>query len=1065
METPTSESTEVAEAPEVVVEDSYAKEEDTCSYDAVELERLLKYNENAEFSYADETEFIKELVIDIAEESNYWKREYKKPGSDFARKIKEYNDHQQEVKRHIETGSWDADKILSYGAKTLASELAEAYGLAQSDIAAWTRATEAIAQKGGDNYAKASVKASWMVQLAEFVRGTVSFSLGLGIYFAPQYAVPLVIARTGLNTFATGWQFYASCCSPCQSAVSGLTGISRQVQWGKSYSPNVKSDRYIDANGNTRLIPVVPEVEARLNDIALLEKTLRKGSSDREQLKTELLKRGQEFHKKIIDSLTKKATRIEAQIQAYHQRGLKPLPEEMAFLMQFKIPAKVEEEPRADLKTLRPIQAEVSELKATCKLLAKIPFGVGFLPPAGSAAFDRHFEGIEFCALQLEALAQDSNKELSEELLKRRADDELMLAIAHAYVDLHVQVEQGISRTARTGLAALATLFSSFGPTSTIYNYFEQAQKLIPAMAGTHFNATLSSSTNQTMLWTFANDTLAGNSTVIADVAQAATDVTLLVSPLSLGLDLAASITAGLALPAIYGEVHPIKAARDYQNKLMAQCTVLALTPAGNVADDKGNVDPERLDKLVRGSRATRFDQLAIVHRFDKLVYTQAALTFLIDPEIIDDLKAPVATYMPAPIDQEPGDHVPSELWVPRTFACMARIFDKCTSDKQRSALLEDWAKSVQLKFDDLASMRAILAQYEVNALAISAMQKLDLLALVSPKSPALLPPGAARILISALGYAGVPLDAPPKGTVQYNEWYHLVHSDQYRKWVQRDDDLGAKKGWAIKFSNKSAIEAAAKLGPAFAGVIAGSNVPPLVKAVCVLIADVVLVMGNLSANAIVTASFIKLVGIAFTTWGYILAISLAYAYHQFISLKNRDLQGMEARGIREVAHAGVIENKTRDFFTWINMRVYLRPEGWVATVTDFTTLSAAKISVDHLPPRPMVFSNEISLAKLTWTQMFAADLSTKLFSYCGLSAPKLSDLRLVTSSHALTTDAGKTGHSVGDVVFNMPEEVTKEFVEDAQHGLPMARQKPSTSTSESSSDDYESVTIAFDAD
>jgi hypothetical protein len=412
----------------------------------------------------------------------------------------------------------------------------------------------------------------------------------------------------------------------------------------------------------------------------------------------------------------------------------------------------------------------------------------------------------------------------------------------------------------------------------------------------------------------------------------------------------------------------------------------------------------------VRGSRKTRFEQLAAAHRFDQLVYKQALLTFLIDPHEIDDLAAPVASYKPASIDQEVHGQGLGDTWVPRTFACMTRIFDKCSHEDQRRALLEDWAKSVHLPFDDLARARAILALFETNEKAIRALANADLITLLSARMP-LLPPRAARTLIGAVSYAGVPLTAPewtPDDHGQaFARWQATVISDLYATWKREDRRLAMLKGNAVKFSNiQSSAQAGNKLGQAFAAFVAGSAAPPLLKMIMVVAADSTLVAGNVSPAAVAAAASIKLTGGVMTWIGCMFAVGLAFAYYKFIALKNLQLQDMEARGIQEVAHAGVIEHRTREFFTWINMRAYLRPEGWAAHVNDFTTISAARISEDHLPKRPMVFANEVNLAQLTWQQMFAFgkchELLFMLFSFCRKPAPQLSDMTFIETMAAI---------------------------------------------------------------
>ncbi|MDR6856354.1 hypothetical protein [Variovorax guangxiensis] len=416
-----------------------------------------------------------------------------------------------------------------------------------------------------------------------------------------------------------------------------------------------------------------------------------------------------------------------------------------------------------------------------------------------------------------------------------------------------------------------------------------------------------------------------------------------------------------------YSAHYPWATAKDALNKLATQWQIIAMTGTGNFIDKDGKFDPKKLDKVTTGPVQTRLSTFASLLGFDKSVYMQATLGWLVDPRTLDNDEAEQATVLYDP----KGDKIlvggakagenPVEKMFACTYATLSEEFAKLKLPEEQQSFVDQVAQQRSLSTEDKAKVDRNLKLYQDNEINLANKAKPS--RLLDEKSSTL-PEKSQNLLMGSLGCV---VPTSPK-------------LDSPKQLWKADRQLFEEAG-KIEQRDEKNFQPPQKLAQALAWFVGGTTGFLLVKSVFGLAVESLILGGKLTQNeSDVLADWIfglKITGNAAALASNIFSYGLNHAYHEYIATKNLQRQG--AAGGASIVNA---PSPTLVGGLWEElMAKFGLPDARVEEITGYETLVGTPIPRGDWPSK-LKFVRQVPMTEAMWEQMFTADVKKSWVAY-----------------------------------------------------------------------------------
>ncbi|VWX63469.1 hypothetical protein VARIO8X_90338 [Burkholderiales bacterium 8X] len=400
----------------------------------------------------------------------------------------------------------------------------------------------------------------------------------------------------------------------------------------------------------------------------------------------------------------------------------------------------------------------------------------------------------------------------------------------------------------------------------------------------------------------------------------------------------AVSLSLLVAQPILYSLLQGKAAGRDHLSKIATMFKIVVMTGLGRLIDANGQIEPSKLNAIMKGPIAVRLEYVKSVLEYDKSVYLTAMFAFAqkgsrsLTSSPAEDMEALEAGY-----DVELGTHPfiqaatsPAKSYAEINSAWLAH------GHKALTDMAPGYARQIQqvhARVEELSALLTVLATPSKDMLA-------NFLA------HAALAGASHQVVLGALEFASGRDTSEAKQAC--------------------DDTLSEYKGYTESRTNVRSIhQAAQKLGQAYAIGFAGSAGPNTIKAIFNLASGCLLLVGDEDAEDLISA--IGYAQNSLQILGSVIAMGLGYAYQNFISVKARLRQRDKFKDV--LPNSGVLDD-------WGLIRLD-RVRG---RITIFSTLLAKPID-DLLQAQELTYEVDTNFAKDVLSQMIAVNL-LKLPSY-----------------------------------------------------------------------------------
>lgn len=422
-----------------------------------------------------------------------------------------------------------------------------------------------------------------------------------------------------------------------------------------------------------------------------------------------------------------------------------------------------------------------------------------------------------------------------------------------------------------------------------------------------------------------------------------------------------------LAQTFAYSAQYPWATGKDALNKLATQWQIIAMTGTGNFIDKSGRFDPKKLDKVATGPVQTRLSTFASLLGFDRSVYMQATLGWLVDPRTLDNDKAEKATVL---YDFK-GDRIlvgsakagenPVEVKFSCTYAALSEEFAKLKRPEEQQSFVDQIAEQRALSIEDKAKVDRNLKLYQENEINLANKAKPS--SLLDEKTSTL--PERSKNLI--MGSLGCVVPTSPKLDSPNRLW-------------KADRQLFEEAG-KIEQRDEKNFQPPQKLAQALAWFVGGTTGFLVVKSFFGLVVESLILGGRLTQNesdVLADAIFgFKITGHAAALVSNIFSYGLNHAYHEYIATKN--LQRQRAAGGASIVNA---PSPTLSEGIWEELMDKIGlPDAREEEITGYKTLVGTPIPRADWPPN-LKFVRQVSMTEAMWEQMFIADVKSSWFAY-----------------------------------------------------------------------------------
>lgn len=405
----------------------------------------------------------------------------------------------------------------------------------------------------------------------------------------------------------------------------------------------------------------------------------------------------------------------------------------------------------------------------------------------------------------------------------------------------------------------------------------------------------------------------------------------------------AMQVITSLVQTLYYAWKYPDATGKDALNKFATQWQIIAMTGAGNLIGEDGEVDPARLDKMVTGKLNSRLGAFGSLLGFDQSVYGQAVLGWLVDPSTVDDDEAQKAEFG--------GKRIAC------TYAALADRFSKLKTPADRATFVDAIAVQRRLAPGVREKIDRNLQLYEENAANVAS--KGDASKLLGKGST--LPPTTRDVLRGSLEQVAKSGNATGENDELDRELF--------------------KRAGKIEQRGELPSQAAQKLGQAFACLFVGTSAFLMVKSIFTLGVQALILRGELTeggaeklAGAILLG---KELGNAVALAGLVLQLGFNHGYQDYIAKKAL---------LRQNAGGGVsIVNAPPPSLRGSLWQEFLVSVGFedarVEEITGYETLVGKPIPKEDWPPK-LKFLRRAKLTEAMWDQMFAVEVKSWLKNF-----------------------------------------------------------------------------------
>ncbi|VTU27064.1 hypothetical protein H4CHR_01919 [Variovorax sp. PBS-H4] len=588
----------------------------------------------------------------------------------------------------------------------LGSMLADAFGMVDPLTGKWSKPTQEACARAGAEYSRASVWAFAYAQAPGMARSMLNLlgqaAVGLG---APPLVATVVqhltgftasIAQLPVSMLATQWN--ADQQSDCVQQMKGKN---------PEFVPNVISTKIVKPDGTSVELRPLSHVQEDLNDLDWVSKLLDSGTEA---------------------DLTSASLLYSGKIDEADARLLKQLSKATAKLGTLQQQGRALNAIEIELKNPKRDQRERAEL------LSKVSRGPTALPGPLKLETKRCLEQINHWELLVKDLdaARDALK--AQRLAKLESAKKDLVDDGNGFAG---DIESSMSDYSDSNETTPVATNAAPDPRPVLKSdalrkvhsdrAFEQIQILQYRAMNVLTNQSYSRWVRSWLFVTGASGQL------ILQLAQHIAGKDL--GPASDVWQLATS----LAQTIIYAWQQPKMSGEDYLNKLATQWNIVAMTGTGSFVDKAGKVVPSKLDAAVTGPLLTRLTTFASILIFDRSVYTQSILGWVVDPHTLDD-EAAIAAVLELPTKDKNGKAVKDEdgnlVLVPRLVPCtylsLAAEFHSLPDRSYRKRFVIELIEKLEIGEEIGSSMLRNLECYEDNEANIASAKSGDLNSLLS---------------------------------------------------------------------------------------------------------------------------------------------------------------------------------------------------------------------------------------------------------------------------------------------------------------------------------------------
>lgn len=842
---------------------------------------------------------IDDLQEALDNESTHWSTMYTKPSApghaEFKKHIDAYVLLYNKLSRDLDDGKVTPEQ-LKERSNTLGTMLMRAVGLADKN--GWTVTTRLCMRDSGEAYSLPSKITNWWNMGPGLVRGATLATLAVAGPMAGMSPMAALYTGSAINFTYVGVQLGFAVMLPMQNGAAQSAAVARQAQWGPLFQVAVESSACKNREGEVHKIRLKEKVQAEINELDKLTTLYGPQATPTLQDVSDAQAQAATRADKALGRIKKWVESLHARLQKAKDKGQ-------------NIGATGEKVLAIDVKK-NPLS-----VLAAAKDLAGTPYAPSARWYGRTEKSKAEYDTYELVSNQLQHALDSSNTAgegepanhdpatlsqalsvMPPKITQLRNQLTWELVASDRYETLNVLTNQGHSRAIRNVLNLLAALFSLVGNIEDLATLNEDAQALLKELGDVTLDQALDKLMKESP-WEFA------------------------------------SFLTLLAQPIVYHFLQGRATARDQENKLAVQAQILGLGGQGQFVKD-GVIDPTAIDKAFKGSMKTVLDNFNKALGYDKLIYMEAIMAFLVDQDHVTATGAD-----PIELPKAGG----GTTKIPCTFAALFAEFDACKTPAARKALVTQLGQLRGLNATKQQALQDILALYEDNLLNVEHVKNGDLNALLGPNST--LPHDTKVMLAGAIRYAQAPKHLPASDP-RHAEVTKYLNSPQGKEDAKHSDMLAMRKGQNERLTNTLSVnQAAQKEGQYWTYGVAGSGGPTTVKALTLLASEILRMSGGYTSvplNGIAAA--VRLTGNAVSIAGSTLGVFLGYAYQVYILRKNihrkRDLD----LKVPTMAGSAVLQNSDRDFMTLLSWDRL----GDKARVTNFRTLVGTPIPQAALP-------------------------------------------------------------------------------------------------------------------